>query len=67
MIDKNLVLINYLNENANVLGIKNFHIKSEYSIDDADLITKYQNIEKNDKAKLSKFLKRIQIIMNIMN
>lgn len=37
MIDKNLVLINYLNENANILGIKNFHIKSEYSIDDADI------------------------------
>lgn len=35
MIDKNLVLINYLKEAD--LGLSNFKIKSEYSLDDKDI------------------------------
>lgn len=37
MIDKNLILINYLQQNAQSLGINNFKIKSEYSLDDKDI------------------------------
>jgi hypothetical protein len=37
MIDKNLILINYLKQNAQSLGIDNFKIKSEYSLDDKDI------------------------------
>lgn len=37
MIDKNLVLINYLQEQAIDLGINDFKIKSEYSLDDKDI------------------------------
>ena len=37
MIDKNLVLINYLRQNAQILGIENFKIKSEYSLNDNNI------------------------------
>ena len=37
MIDKNLVLINYLKDNASSFGIEDFKIKSEYSLDDKDI------------------------------
>lgn len=37
MIDKNLVLINYLSENAETLGISDYYIKSEYSLNDNDI------------------------------
>lgn len=37
MIDKNLVLINYLKEHANDLGIAGFKIKSEYSLNDNNM------------------------------
>ena len=37
MIDKNLVLINYLKEHANDLGIEGFKIKSEYSLNDNNM------------------------------
>lgn len=61
MIDKNLVLINYLKENANSLGLSNFKIKSEYSLDDKDinvLIVQMQEGEKEviyDNQKLNDY------------
>ena len=52
MIDKNLVLINYLNENANALGIEGFHIKSEYSIDDDDIKVVVVQMQAGEKEVL---------------
>ena len=50
MIDKNLVLINYLKE-AN-LGLTNFKIKSEYSLDDKDINVVVVQMQEGDKEVL---------------
>jgi hypothetical protein len=52
MIDKNLVLINYLKENANVFGINNFKIKSEYSLDDKDINVVVVQMQTGEKEVL---------------
>lgn len=52
MIDKNLVLINYLKENANVLGLGNFKIKSEYSLDDKDINVVVVQMQSGEKEVL---------------
>ena len=52
MIDKNLVLINYLKENANVLGLENFKIKSEYSLDDKDINVVVVQMQSGEKEVL---------------
>lgn len=52
MIDKNLVLINYLKENANVLGLRNFKIKSEYSLDDKDINVVVVQMQSGEKEVL---------------
>lgn len=49
MIDKNLVLIEYLKQNRDALGLTDFKIKSEYSLDDKDievLVVQMQDGEK---------------------
>lgn len=50
MIDKNLVLINYLKE-AN-LGLTNFKIKSEYSLDDKDINVVVVQMQEGEKEVL---------------
>lgn len=52
MIDKNLVLINYLKENASALGISNFKIKSEYSLDDKDINVVVVQMQEGEKDVL---------------
>lgn len=58
MIDKNLVLIEYLKQNKDALGLTDFKIKSEYSLDDKDievLIVQMQDGQKQvlfDNTKL---------------
>ena len=52
MIDKNLVLINYLKENAKVLGLGNFKIKSEYSLDDKDINVVVVQMQSGEKEVL---------------
>lgn len=49
MIDKNLVLINYLKENAISLGLSNFKIKSEYSLDDKDINVVVVQMQEGEK------------------
>lgn len=55
MIDKNLILINYL-KNAN-LGLTNFKIKSEYSLDDKDINVVVVQMQEGDKEVLYDNLK----------
>lgn len=50
MIDKNLVLINYLKE-AN-LGLTNFKVKSEYSLDDKDINVIIVQMQEGEKEVL---------------
>lgn len=52
MIDKNLVLINYLKEQSNVLGLENFKIKSEYSLDDKDINVVVVQMQSGEKEVL---------------
>ena len=52
MIDKNLVLINFLKENAIDLGLTNFKIKSEYSLDDKDINVVIVQMQEGDKTVL---------------
>lgn len=52
MIDKNLVLINYLKENAKDLGLTNFKIKSEYSLDDKNINVLVVQMQDGDKQVL---------------
>ena len=52
MIDKNLILINYLKEQANALGISKFKIKSEYSIDDTDIDVVVVQMQSGEKQVL---------------
>lgn len=52
MIDKNLVLINFLKENATALGLTNFKIKSEYSLDDKDINVVIVQMQEGDKTVL---------------
>lgn len=52
MIDKNLILINYLKENATDLGISNFKVKSEYSLDDKDINVVVVQMADGDKEVL---------------
>jgi hypothetical protein len=52
MIDKNLVLINYLKENANVFGINNFKVKSEYSLDEKDINVVVVQLQQGEKEVL---------------
>lgn len=52
MIDKNLVLINYLKENANVFGLNNFKIKSEYSLDEKDINVVVVQLQQGEKEVL---------------
>ena len=52
MIDKNLVLINYLTEQKNVLGLQNFKIKSEYSLDDKDINVVVVQMQSGEKEVL---------------
>lgn len=51
MIDKNLVLINYLKEQTN-LGLENFKIKSEYSLDDKDINVVVVQMQSGEKEVL---------------
>lgn len=50
MIDKNLVLINYLKEAG--LGLTNFKIKSEYSLDDKDINVIIVQMQEGEKQVL---------------
>lgn len=50
MIDKNLVLINYLQKAD--LGITNFKIKSEYSLDDKDINVIVVQMQEGEKEVL---------------
>lgn len=50
MIDKNLVLINYL-KNAD-LGLTNFKVKSEYSLDDKDINVVVVQMQEGEKEVL---------------
>jgi hypothetical protein len=52
MNDKNLILINYLKENASALGIEGFHIKSEYSLDDDDIKVVVVQMQAGEKEVL---------------
>ncbi len=52
MNDKNLILINYLKENANTLGIEGFLIKSEYSLDDDDIKVVVVQMQAGEKEVL---------------
>lgn len=50
MIDKNLVLINYLKEAD--LGLTNFKVKSEYSLDDKDINVIIVQMQEGEKEVL---------------
>lgn len=52
MIDKNLVLINYLKENASDLGLDDFKIKSEYSLNDTDINVLVVQMQQGEKEVL---------------
>lgn len=52
MIDKNLVLINYLTEQKTALGLKDFKIKSEYSLDDKDINVVVVQMQSGEKEVL---------------
>lgn len=52
MIDKNLVLINYLKQNASSFGIEDFKIKSEYSLDDKDINVVVVQMQQGEKEVL---------------
>lgn len=52
MIDKNLILINYLKENKNALGLSNFKIKSEYSLDDKNINVIVVQMQEGEKQVL---------------
>ena len=52
MIDKNLVLINYLKQNASNFGIEDFKIKSEYSLDDKDINVVVVQMQQGEKEVL---------------
>ena len=52
MIDKNLVLINYLTEQKTALGLKDFKIKSEYSLDDKDINVVLVQMQSGEKEVL---------------
>lgn len=52
MIDKNLVLINYLKEQKNNLGLSDFKIKSEYSLDDKDINVVVVQMQSGEKQVL---------------
>ena len=50
--DKNLILINYLKEQAKSLELENFKIKSEYSIDDKDINVVVVQMQSGEKQVL---------------
>lgn len=52
MIDKNLILINYLKENKNALGLSDFMIKSEYSLDDKNINVLIVQMQEGEKQVL---------------
>lgn len=52
MIDKNLVLINFLQSNKVDLGLSNFKIKSEYSLDDKDINVLVVQMQEGEKQVL---------------
>lgn len=52
MIDKNLIVIEYLNQNKSALGLNNFKIKSEYSLDDKDIEVVVVQMQDGEKEVL---------------